>query len=113
MGDESTTLIDIESSNQPEERNPDEGTRKRLKLFQNRETRNRQLKVDKKIKRKIKKLDQPDESTTLIELNHQLNRGEIRRGGVPETIEIVPESRDEEQTIEVDETKNCRREEKN
>ncbi|KAI2804462.1 hypothetical protein BLOT_003448 [Blomia tropicalis] len=69
------TLIDIESSTKPEE-----------------ETRRDQ------------KTDQPDESTTLIDIESS-TKPEEKPDEVPETTEIVPESRDEEQTIEVDETK--------
>ncbi|KAI2804464.1 hypothetical protein BLOT_003450 [Blomia tropicalis] len=107
---ESAMLIDIESSTKLED--------KPVKVPETTEfvpeSRDEEQAIDidetkivdekKKIKRKIKKTDQPDGSTTLIDIESS-TKPEEKPDEVPETTEIVPESRDEEQTIEVDETK--------
>ncbi|KAI2804465.1 hypothetical protein BLOT_003451 [Blomia tropicalis] len=114
--DETFSEIDIESSTKPEEK-PIETTetteivpesRDEEQMIDVDETKivDESIIVDgkKKIKRKIKKPDQPDESFSPIDVATS-TKPEEKPVESPETTEIVPESQDEEQTIDVEETK--------
>ncbi|KAJ6216700.1 hypothetical protein RDWZM_007857 [Blomia tropicalis] len=114
--DETFSEIDIESSTKPEEK-PIETT-ETTEIVPDSRDEEQTIDVDeskivdesiivdgkKKIKRKIKKPDQPDETFSPIDVATS-TKPEEKPVESPETTEIVPESRDEEQMIDVDESK--------
>ncbi|KAJ6216699.1 hypothetical protein RDWZM_007856 [Blomia tropicalis] len=124
--DEAFCEIDIESSTKPEEKSIE--TTETIEIVPDSRDEEQTIDVDeskivdesiivdgkKKIKRKIKRPDQPDETFSPIDTNQTKpseidvatsTKPEEKPVESPETIEIVPDSPDEEQMIDFDETK--------